>query len=299
MRTYKYRFASSGYINPDTIEKFTSVVEDNLKNGPNSLLNYCHKQQNVILATKVILDHVDFSMDETAKVSHVNLYTYDYLWKPYKAEITDCLNLALNEAAKETDDKDTYVAANGFMKYVSVDEGIPETLYHITEEKNQKQIMEQGLIPKKGPNDWNTRDKFAFMTEERYIAPWLGILKQIENPVILAVDTKNLTGITQGRTFQDRDYVDGYIYGEYRTKEMIPASAVRRMSLEEIKKTDVSEIAIKQLSHLGSEDDEEIIRCMDRLKQMGVIEKDYEVERDDDFVKAVGNMGMPDGNLNK
>ncbi len=274
MRTYKYRFTASGHINKNDMGQFTEIVEKNLKEGSNSLINYClNSDSHIIGSDRAILDHVDFDMNDQSDISAVNLYSYDYLWKHYKERIKDCVNIALDAAGEKTDNS---VKVTGFMKYVSVDEGIPEILYHITERKKLDRIMEEGLMPKRGPNDWNNRKgKSVFMTEEKFIAPWLGILKHLDDPVILKINTKDISGITQGRTFQDRSYVDGYIYGEYRSFEPMPASAVKEMKPDDIKQTCVTKAAVKQMQYLGCNDSYEIIKCIDRLKEMNVIDESY------------------------
>lgn len=96
-------------------------------------------------------------------------------------------------------------------------------LYHITEKKNIRNIMAEGLIPTIGPNSKinNEKTKRIYLSDEQSLCYWQLIVK---NPVILKIAADKLQGqITQCNYYAGTDGTD---YNEFLYEENIPAAHI-------------------------------------------------------------------------
>lgn len=279
MRLRNYVFPARGTVeNP---AEAAAVMKDHLNKGPESVFCRLFSAHSHI-KEKDTVDRLQFVMDED-KLVGVRVSTYDWLLKNFKNEIRECVQMAADAACRETGSKMT---VTGNMKYEGTDENLPKHFYHLTERKSLDDILENGITPKRGHNDWKSKKRCAYLTEDAYIVPWLGILDNLEDPVVVEIETDKLPFVEQGRIWEDRRYVPGIIYSEHRTTEVIPPEALRVMEPEEIAALGVNEKAVEQLmimsdpsnsrSVLISSEAKEVILCMDRLREMGVMdEKTY------------------------
>lgn len=300
MRLRKYIFKASGTVR--NIERAQSIMMDSLNRGPDSIIQ--HKcPEGLILQDKDMVHQLGFTISiSDDSISEVKIATHDWLPKHWKDGIRECLQIAADKTGED-------ISIDGNMKYVETDENLPEHFYHITEKKSLDTIMEEGLIPKRGHNDWKSKKKCTYLTEAEYIVPWLGILDNVDEPVILEIETAKLPFIEQGRIWDDRDYVPGHIYSEHRTTEIVPADAVRVMSPDEVAALGVNEKAIDQLMYVAGQkmrpDEKEVKRCVQRLKEMGVMDEkmytdamnayDEKTESADltDFAEQVDEISQP------
>lgn len=259
MQTYKYQFPASGDVN--NVPAFiTTKLENKLKDGPNCLMAYC-----IFPTDSAILHHVDFETDD-GSITALNLHTYTRLWDGMEKDLRDCVECNLEEIT-------TAVSIDGNVKDLGIEGEVPDVLYRISQRKNMDSIMEKGIIPGIGSNSYKNTKDYAYLCEEKDLAPWLAVLKHLDEPVILEVKTKGLRGIEPGRTFTDRNYVpEGY--GEYRTKETIPPYAIKEMELSG-KFCEKMRLKMEQMVHLASSglesDFMEVDTCMHRMKDMGII----------------------------
>lgn len=270
MRLRRYTFKAFGTIK--NLEQAASVMKENLNKGPESIAASIFSSKD-----KDTVDELGFDMDGD-KLLAVTVGVHDWFVKHKKNEITECFRAAANRACRETGSE---IIITGNMKYESTDENLPEYFYHLTEKKSLDGILEDGIVPKRGHNDWKSKKRCTYLTEAQYIVPWLGILDHMEGPVILEVETKKFPFVEQGRIWEDRDYVPGRVYSEHRTTEIVPPEALRVMSPGEVAALGVNEKAISQLMlaaeqneiHDAKTEEKEVKRCISRLKEMGVMEE--------------------------
>lgn len=290
MRTRRYTFKASGTVNDPVTA--AALMKDNMNKGPQSVIQrlygeYFHHDD------RDTVDRVGFVMDG-GQLSAVEVSTYDWFQKNRKNEIRECVQMAADRAGRETGSK---ISIDAGMKYVATDENLPEHFYHLTERKSLDAIMEEGLAPKRGHNDWKSKKRCTYLTEAQYIAPWLGILEKMEDPVVLEVDTSKLTFVEQGRIWEDREYVPGRVYSEHRTTEPVPPEALRVMVPEEVAALGVNDVAVAQLMYVAAHEpdawvgpgekvrshEKEVKRCMDRLVQMGVMSEPAHAKAMEDY----------------
>lgn len=215
MQTYKYRFPAHGKT--DGLPTFSAaMLQQKLDDGPDCLAAYC-----IFPTDSAILGHTDFDIDDGGNITAVNLHTYTKLWDGMEEDFKACVQENLDSVTQKG------VTITGNAELIEMPIKIPEKLYRISSEKNAPSIMENGIIPGQGPNSYKNMQDYVYLCEEQDLAPWLAILKEKDRPVILEIDTKNLAGLEPGRVFRDRAYApDGY--SEWRTKEPIPAIAIRK-----------------------------------------------------------------------
>lgn len=322
MQTYKYRMPAEGWLGDYSKikEDFAAMLESKLTDGPDCLMAYC-----MFPTDSDILDKVDFDMDGD-QVKAVNLYTYTELWDGCENDLKDCVaeNLAaVNEEMGDEGNIGTAVTVNGDVEALGLQGEAPKTLYRISSAANARSIMEHGLEPRTGGNNYKNMEDYVYLCEEKDLAPWLAVLKQKDSPVILKVDTEGLAGLEPGRTFKDRNFAGFRGYGEYRTRELVPASAISEVNLknDRVFATNLRSAMVIQMSRVEDRSElAEVATGMERLKDMGIMgeaeiklmmdihrelldkagnaaaadEEDeglpWDEEAVDDFAKAVGEM---------
>lgn len=300
MRLRRYTFKASGTVK--NIEHALSVMKESLNSGPDSIVQHmCPK--GIIVQDKNMVDELGFSIFvKDDRISEVRVATHDWLPKHWKDGIRECLQIAADKTGED-------ISIDGNMKYESTDENLPEHFYHITEKKRLDTIMEEGIVPKRGHNDWKSKKKYTYLTEAKYIVPWLGILDHVDEPVILEVDTSKLPSVEQGRIWEDRDYVPGRIYSEHRTTETVLPDALRVMLPEEAALLGINDKAIGQLMFVASQEpdtrdaetgerirfgEKEVKLCMDRLKEMGVMDEQIYADAMDAYAERTESMDFAD-----
>lgn len=258
MQTYKYHLPVKG--SKDTIPVFTaSMLKDELIDGSDCLMAYC-----IFPTDSAIVDYVDFDIDKE-DITAINLHTYTQLWEGMESDLKDCLQTNLAKIAPN-------LVITGDIEALGLEGSIPDVLYHITERGRLSDIMKEGLTPDIGRNNYKNMEKQVSLTDKKDVAPWLCILKHLDDPVILEVDTRDVTSIETGRVFKDRSYVpEGY--GEYRSKDIIPVSAVSQIALGENQFTkDLKAAVIKQVECSKTADEfEEVKTGMKRLEYLGLM----------------------------
>ncbi len=211
-QTYVYRFPVSGDV--DEQRTFAAYeLGKKLKNGPDCLAAYC-----IFPTDSDILDHVSVEIDGN-NLTAIDLHTYTEVWEGGEDDLRDCVAANMSEVFNN-------VEITGPVQCMGLEGELPKTLYHIADRKDLDSIMEKGLIPATGSNNYKNMEDHVYLSTEKDLAPWLAILKHVDNPVILEVQTDKVKGLEQGRVFNDRKYIPDK-YTEYRTKEVIPASAVK------------------------------------------------------------------------
>lgn len=298
IQTYKYRFPATGLASD--MPTFTeNILEENLKNGPECLMAYC-----IFPSDSDILDKVTIDV-ENGKITAINLHTYTQLWEDMDDDFKACVQENLNEISAG-------ITLSGSVEALGLEGDLPAKLYHITEKENINSIMQNGLIPKTGENNYKNMENYVYLCDRKDLAPWLSILKHMDHPVILEVDTAGLNGVEPGRMFKDRDYIpEGY--GEYRTTESVPISSIKTIDFEkeyDDLSTELREKISNQLNLAASADEiSEANAGLHRLLYMGIMEKtqvsDMDREKnhswkdngsDDfaDFAEAVKQMTLSD-----
>lgn len=294
MRTRRYSFKASGTVTDPG--KAAETMKDNLNRGPESIIQHACPE-GIRKDDKDTIDKVEFIMKD-GRLSAVEVSAYDWLYKNWKDDIKESMQMAADRAGRETGSK---ISIDGGMKYTATDENLPEHFYHLTEKKSLDTIMKDGLGPRRGHNDWKSKKRCTYLTEAQYIVPWLGILQKMEDPVVLKVETAKLPFVEQGRIWEDRDYVPGRIYSEHRTTENVPPEALRVMAPEEVAALGVNEKAVSQLLYVAGTDlshwenrghETEVKRCMGRLKEMGVMNGQMYDEAMEEFDKKSFSRGM-------
>lgn len=226
MQLYKYQFPAIGWLPEESMDNVIKSLEGHLNDGPECLMAYC-----MFPTDSAILDHVGIETDGNGNLNTINMYTYTELWDGNEDDLRSCLDENLHNALEECFGEHTVDIGIGETIPMGREGGIPETLYYISTEKNYQNILKQGIIPSIGTNNYKNTENRVYLTEKHDLAPWLAILKHKNNPVILEVNTEGLN-LETGRAFRDRDFVPGKTYGEYFSKETIPASALKQIDLE-------------------------------------------------------------------
>lgn len=216
MQTYKYRFPAEGVLE-EKPKDAALRLEKNLKDSPDCLMTYC-----IFPSDSTILDYVSFEGEKTDgafKISAINAHTFTQPYENTDGDFMDCMAVNLMQVLPG-------VKLSGNMEALGLEGKTPDVLYHITEQKNVEAILKEGLIPGSGANQYKSHEDYVYLAQEGDLAPWLAVLPHLEDPAILKVDASMVSGLEPGRTFTDRSYVEGMYYGEYRTKNPIPASAI-------------------------------------------------------------------------
>lgn len=272
MQTYKYRFPAEGQIDKEHADAARELTAD-MKNGPDCLAAWC-----IFPSDSNILDHISFELegkDFPFRVTAVDIHTYTQPYEGTEQDFKDCVAGNLENVLSG-------VNLTGDMKFMGKEGDIPKTMYHITERENLDSIMKNGLVPDSGKNQYKSHENYIYLAGENDLAPWLSILPYMEDPVLLKVDTSDLSGIEQGRVFDDRDYVEGGQYTEYRTIKNIPSSAVSLVNTAEDKEffNRLENSLLKQIGKEGESKEPE--RGYERFQTFHISEND--------FTKAVENI---------
>lgn len=260
---YKYQFPASGKA-ADAPVFTASRLEQHLNEGYDCLGAYC-----MFDTDSKTLDHVSFDVDKEGNITAVNVHTYTELWEGNDSYFRDCVKTNL---AKVTD----AIKINGDVKALGLESDGPDTLYHITEKEELEKITKEGLVPATGRNNYKNMEDYVYLSSEKDLAPWLSILKHVDDPVIIEVDAKQLTGIEQGRVFTtDREFTP-HGYSEYRTQNVIPPSALMVKDLDRNDEFSrrLCDNMLEQLNCVNPDNRQEwqeVMTGMDRLEQMGVI----------------------------
>lgn len=291
MQTYRYRFPASGKAD-ELPESAASMLAGELTDSPDCLMAEC-----IFPSDSNIVDHVEFETKGN-DVAAVNLYTYTEMWEDIPGSGQSNIQ-ALTDAVKYNLEKVTdAVTITGDGEAMGREGGIPKTLYHITDRKNMAAIEQEGLVPDSGKNSWKVSEDCVYLCDGQNIAPWLGILKGIDDPVVLEIDTDGLSGIETGRVFEDRSYVDG-TYSEYRTTEQIPAAAVTKIDFgrghEELGKLIRDQIEGYMARAAKDDGLSEVQTGMQRLEQLGI--KEDEIRKDAASMKDGFSQDMDFGEL--
>ena len=269
IQTYKYQFPASGQGNAPTFT--ATMLENKLKNGPDCLMAYC-----IFPTDSDILDQVTIDTDEKGNVTALNLHTYTQLWDGMENDLKDCVESNLAAVMEENYKARDCVKIEGDVKALGRDGDIPTTLYHIAEKKDLDNIMKEGLIPAIGDNNYKNTEDMVYLTTERDIAPWLAVLKHKDNPTILEIDTTGISGIETGRVFNDRDFTQG-VYTEYRTTEVIPASAISEVEINKEHEQFSERLRGRMLDMLeaseANDEFNEVVTGLNRLKAMGIAQE--------------------------
>ena len=306
MQTYKYRFPAYGsLVSEQDAQNFTLALESRMKDSENCLGAWA-----MFPSDSAILDHITIDTDENYSVRAINLYTYTQLWEGREDDLKACVEENSKDVFIEDDFSEYDIGAfvEGPVEFLGKEGDIPKTLYHIAERKDIATIIEKGLIPDTGSNNYKDMEDHVYLSSEKDLAPWLAVLKHNEDPVILEVNTEDLAGIEPGRMFKDRAFVpDGY--SEYRATETIPASAIKEADLTGEFCTKLQR-KMNQMSQLASSksDIAEVTTGMNRLNNMGILkiaekhspEVGEEMTEDDidEFMRAINGMEQTNG-LNK
>lgn len=313
--TYRYRFPAEGKA--DLMPAFTETyLEKRLKDSPECLMAYC-----IFPTDSEILDRVTFDIKDNT-IRAVDLHTYTKLWDGQEEDFKDCVQENLNVVMQENGvPRDEYIKITGPVEAYGREGDIPVKLYHIAEKNDLDNIMDKGLIPMTGSNNYKSTEDYVYLCSEKDLAPWFAVLKHKESPVILEIQTATLTGIEPGRMFNDRRYVQGG-YGEYRTKETIPPSVIRETDMRKglefstrlrgnmisqlersITKDEIAEtsVGLKRMVDLGIMKEEQVNARVktheELLEQAGPenIGKCYEEE--EDFAQAIGQIPVTDTDM--
>lgn len=267
MQTYKYRFKTSGSID-DTSTFFISMLENKLKDGPDCLMAYC-----IFPTDSDILDHVSIDMDKEKNIKAINLHTYTELWTGMESDLRNCVEENLAAITPNIKIEDDVEALGREGK-------VPKILYHIADKKDLDSIMKKGLIPGQGNNGYKSDEDYVYLASEKDLASWLSVLKNVDDPVILKIDTDSMADsqeIEMGRMFHDRSFIpEGYT--EYRTTKTVPASAIKEVDFKKgndelSKKLEID--MIYQLTDVRSDNEfNEVTTGMNRLVDLGIMHKD-------------------------
>lgn len=268
MQTYKYRFPATGRLNMEYADA-ARKLENNLKDSPDCLMAWC-----IFPSDSAILDRVTFDLEDDYPfgLKAVNLYTYTQPFEGTEDDFRSCVAENLREIIPDAE------LGNG-MECMGREGKTPDTLYHIAERKDLEAIMEKGIAPGLGKNSYKNYENYVYLSDEKGLAPWLSILPHLEDPVIVKVNAQAAAGIEQGRVYDDREYVDGGLYTEYRTTRAIPAQALSLMDAGMDREL-LDNLEARLLTQIGKEgDSEEPERGYERFQRLDV--------REDDFSKAV------------
>lgn len=267
MRTFHYEIPLSGDLPTSTtgMLDFTHYLEQGLKDGPDCLMAYC-----IFPSDSDVLESISLK-EQNGHFTSLNLFTYTKLYEGSENDLKACVAENLAMASEEACLK-TPITVNGEVKDHGLTGENPEVLYHITEADRLPDILQNGLIPGNGSNHYKDMENHTYLCEGVDIAPWLCALPHLEHPVILKVNTKDISGLEPGRFFTDRSYIpDGY--GEYRTKGTIPPSAIQKVDLTDAPLlSDVMHAQMEEACSLaqdkGSRD--EVVRGLSRFSELGL-----------------------------
>lgn len=305
MNTYKYQFSASGKVD-EQYTFTTTLLENKLKDGYDCLAAY-----GIFPSDSDILDHVSIDTNHN-EITAINLHTYTELYEGMENDLKDCVQENLNAITEEHDlDITDAIKIGSDVRALGLQDNIPETLYRISQKKNLNSILENGLIPQQGKNGYKSHEDYVYLMEKCDIPAWMAVLPNLDDPVILEIDTTNLEGIEPGRHFTDRDFVMPNGYGEYRTKNVIPASNIKQIELTEEVKIELLTAMKEQLDRAKGNDRIEAARGIDRLSTMGIWLHDYpdlgtikpkteeglpwdDKEQGDGLTKALGQMTLKD-----
>lgn len=275
MKTYRYRFPVEGELGPDNADA-ARLLGERLKDSPDCLGTYC-----IFPSDSAILDHVSFELEgkgDYSKITAVDLHTYTQPYEGTEGDFMDCVAENLTQVLPG-------VKLSGNMEFKGLEGDVPNVMYHITEKKNLESIVENGLVPGSGKNQYKSHDNYIYLTSGQDLAPWLAILPHMEDPVILKMESRNVEGLEQGRMFEDRPYVAGGKYTEYRTKEPISANVMAEVDPKRFAMDGYLKVALRLDMELQTgralkenlSDDmlKETVRGLKRLEGMGMYE-DYE-----------------------
>ncbi len=270
MQTYKYRFPASGR---DHELLSLEMLEDRLKYSHDCLMTYC-----MFPADSEILDHISYDFDKENNLTALNLHTYTKLWEGREADLKYCMETNLSKIADRIwKDPSKGVNITGNVEYLGLEGKVPKILYHIAEREKVDDILKKGLIPEAGTNDYKSERNYVYMCDENNLAPWLAILPNMKDPVIIEIHTVEIKDIEPGRMFKDRSYIkDGY--SEYRASSIIPASNIKETEINEWNHLGirVSAAVINQIkSAVDKEELRETSGGIRRIEKMGLISKQY------------------------
>ena len=267
MRTFHYEIPLSGELPTSTtgMLDFTHHLEEGLKDGPDCLMAYC-----IFPSDSDVLESISLK-GQNGQFTALSLFTYTKLYEGTENDLKNCVAENLAMASEEACLK-APVTVNGEVTDHGLTGENPEVLYHITEADHLSNIEKNGLIPRNGSNHYKDMEDHTYLCEGVDIAPWLCVLPHLEHPVILKIETKDIPGLEPGRFFTDRSYIpDGY--GEYRTKGVIPASAIQKVDLADAPLlSDAIHAQIEEACTLaldkGSRD--EVARGLSRFSELGL-----------------------------
>lgn len=314
MQTYRYRFPASGRIGDyrEQAETYMGAVRENLNTGQDCLGAYA-----MFPTDSRILDRVDVDMDSNGSVSSLSLHTYTKLWDGREDDLKECVEENLKAAAVDCfGDENRGIRVEGSVEFLGREGDVPKTLYHIADRKNLDSILENGLVPDNGENKYKDPENHVYLCDMDDLPVWLSVLKHVDDPVILEVDTEGLDGIETGRVFDDRGYTRG-LYTEYRTTDPIPASSLKEADLgmgSKLRKhtnnrmigqlvyctsnNDVAEVAtgMKRLVKMGTMKDDFVdMHVAERMQALNEHHGDMEDYTDDDFTAAISQ--IPEGGI--
>ena len=232
MKVYRYELPFNGphSLSSASLQILRDHLEENLKDGPDCLMAWCIFPPDGEVVEKAA---IDMRETEDGIAGSIVLTTYSKLYHGCEKELLDCVAENLKTAAEETANRTgepISLKLDGGVLSLGLTGDMPDTLYHITEASRLPDIKRQGLVPGNGRNHYKDMDAHTYLCEEKDLAAWLCVLPHVKNPVILKIDAASLDSIESGRFFNDRDaFPEGY--GEYRTGDPIPPSAVAEVNL--------------------------------------------------------------------
>lgn len=260
---YQYRVPAKGSF--DDISTITiTALEKELKTGPDCLMAYCMFPSDSDILHKAVID-----VDKKG-VNGVNLLTYSKLWEGRENDLKECLEENLQKVMPS-------IELKGDVEDKGLTGEMPKTLYHITERDNLPAILEKGLQPGQGSNGYKTTDDYVYLSDIDSVAPWLAVLKHLENPVILEIDAEGITSLEPGRVFNDRDFASNG-YGEYRTKGMIYPEELREAQITKYNALGVKIMSdcVEQIEKAKSSDEvSEAVTGIRRAALLGVINEKH------------------------
>lgn len=274
MQTYGYSFPAAGSFRDEgSMMRYITELEKSLKDGPSCLGSYA-----IFPSDSAILDRVTLTTSGHLDVGSVNLHTYTELWEDQDDSglryLRECVEENIREVSGHypSTGQDPGIAVTGDARVLGLEGGIPGKLYHITSRDSLRSIMEKGIIPDMGINSYKSREDYVYLCERKDIALWLAVLKHVDDPVILEVDTGCLPGLMPGRMFRDRSFApDGY--GEYRTKDTVPVSAIMDVGVnEELTIGLGSDMAGQFMLADPGHEEGEVRTGMARLVRMGIMD---------------------------
>lgn len=263
MQTYRYRFPVTGKIEDNsTLESFKTYMT--FRGEWFEVFDGGGRQER--------LDTISFDRDADGRLQAIYLDSFTpMIDKEYAVEaMTDIVDEACGDIGIEPE-----IICSGTMEDLGLTGSMPETMYHLISREHLDSIRSEGLKPDTGENNYKWEGDYTYLTDMDNLAAWTAILPHLEDPVILEVDTSQLTGIEPGRVFADREYMGKY--GEYHTMEPIPCSAVKEVELSDGFCTrlynDMAGMLIAAQEQKDADGIKEAGMGMARLKSMGVLMK--------------------------